>query len=93
MHKPSYVVYYIKLALVKQLFPLSSVSPDVDRRRDRREGRNIDVDSCTVPATSVETKPNLCTKQPILNKLVGIIKVPSHSSPQSSTLALTGALK
>ena len=47
----------------------------------------------TVPATSVVTKPNLCTKQPVFNKLVWIIKVPTHSSPQISTLALTGASK
>ena len=47
----------------------------------------------TVPATSVATKPNLCTKQPIFNELVWIIKVPPHSSPQNFNLALTGALK
>ena len=47
----------------------------------------------TVPATSVATKPNVCTRQLIFNELVWIIKVLPHSSPQSSTLALTGALK
>ena len=47
----------------------------------------------TVLATSVATKPNLCTKKPIFNKLVLTAKVPPHPSLQSSILALTGALK
>ena len=46
----------------------------------------------TVPTASVPTKPYLCTKQPIFNMLDWIVKIPPHSSLQSSTLALTGAL-
>ena len=41
----------------------------------------------------VSTKPLLCSKRPIFNKLVWIEKVVVHSSHQGSTLPLSGALK
>jgi len=47
----------------------------------------------TVPTLSVLTNPVLCSKWLISNKLVWILKLPPHSSPHSSTLALIGALK
>ena len=47
----------------------------------------------TVPTLSVLTNPVLCSKWLILNKLVRMLKIPPHSSHQSSTLALIGALK
>ena len=46
----------------------------------------------TMPTASGATNPDLCAKQPIFNRLVWIAKVPPYSSPQSSTLALTGGL-
>ena len=46
-----------------------------------------------MPTASGATNPDLCAKQPIFNRLVWIAKVPPYSSPQSSTLALTGGLK
>ena len=47
----------------------------------------------TVATSSVLKKPVLCTKWLNFTMLFYYLKVPAPSSPQSSTLALIGALK
>ena len=39
------------------------------------------------------TKPHLCSKLPVFNKLVWVVKILAHSGCQGSTLTLTAPLK
>ena len=47
----------------------------------------------TVPASSVATKPILCTESPNCTMLFYYIKMQTSSSPSHPFLQLTGALK
>ena len=51
------------------------------------------VDRYTVPASSVATKPILCTESPNYTMLFYYIKMRTSSSPSHPFLQLTGALK
>ena len=56
--------------------------------KDSKEQKTIPISVITtVVPSSVGTNPVLCSKWLIFNKLVSILKVPPHSSLQSSILA------